>query len=66
LIQTWDTARDVSVRAANFSELYNRQSDAAEARNVYASPDSRQVVERLEREIQRHIARHLRTAATAR
>jgi arylsulfatase A-like enzyme len=59
LIQTWDVPADVTARTADFSELYNRRSDPAEERNVYAHSNSREVVERLEREIRQHIARHL-------
>ena len=66
LIQTWDAPAEVTARTADFSELYHRRSDPAEARNVYAHPESREIVQRLEREIQQHIARYLRQSGPTR
>jgi arylsulfatase A-like enzyme len=55
LIATWEQASDVGSDLAPFLELYDRSRDRAEMSNVAAEPRHREVLMRLQGDIERHV-----------
>ncbi len=56
LIYTWDDGAQVGTVPPAFAELYDRQRDLNEARNLAAEPGLQRVRQRLARAIEQHLA----------